>query len=331
MMTSPGFDGGWDNNVSSKGTMEAVLALEDASTSPSHDPRGQSTTNHTIQLSCDEECQLGATFLMPVSECIAHMAPNTATEDALLDLYTTLSRAGAQLYLFDEIIAFIEWHVSTTFQKGNTLPCKATLIKQMADKHSVPPPDSVPVDAKKMLLLYKSGCLNKLCRNTFLTPSCLAIKAIWSMLVIPWENTSPPIQMAKKCLPASYWYNKTWDENVTDPNTQFLLCLKAYIDKTGKSAGLTSYCGKPFLLSALHLKKSVQEQWGAWLGQAYLPDLEAGSSAKKKKYSHSNKTCGRTNCNYHKVMEAVLQGVHAAQQRGGGSQLMCRWVTSCAD
>jgi hypothetical protein len=80
---------------------------------------------------------------------------------------------------------------------------------------------------------------------------------------------------------ASYWYSKTWDENITNPNTQFLLCLKAYVDKTGRSAGLTSYCGEPFLLSALHLKKSVQEHSGAWLVQSYLPNLEAGSSTKK--------------------------------------------------
>jgi hypothetical protein len=54
MTTSPGFDGGWDNDMSLKGTMEAILALEDASTSPSHDPHGQSTTR-TIQPSSDEE------------------------------------------------------------------------------------------------------------------------------------------------------------------------------------------------------------------------------------------------------------------------------------
>jgi hypothetical protein len=65
------------------------------------------------------------------------------------------------------------------------------------------------------------------------------------------------------------------------------------------------------------VKKSVWEHSGAWLVQAYFPDLEAGSSAKKKKYSHSHNTHGRTTCNYHKVMEAVLQGVHAAQQNGG--------------
>jgi hypothetical protein len=38
MMTSPSFNGGRDNALSSKGTMEAVLAPEDAATSPSHNP-----------------------------------------------------------------------------------------------------------------------------------------------------------------------------------------------------------------------------------------------------------------------------------------------------
>jgi hypothetical protein len=70
------------------------------------------------------------------------MAPDTTTEDALLELYMTLSRAGVQLYIFNEIIA---WHVGTKFQKGDTLRSWATLIKRMGDKHSVPLPDSMPV------------------------------------------------------------------------------------------------------------------------------------------------------------------------------------------
>jgi hypothetical protein len=40
---------------------------------------------------------------------------------------------------------------------------------------------------------------------------------------------------------ASYWYSKTWDKNITNPNTQFVLCLEAYVDKTGKSARLFSF------------------------------------------------------------------------------------------
>jgi hypothetical protein len=84
---------------------------------------------------------------------------------------------------------------------------------------------------------------------------------------------------------ASYWYSNTYNKYITDPDTQFLLCLEAYMDKTAKNAGLTSYAGEPFLLSALHLKKSLRDHSSAWFVQAYLPDLESGSSVKKKHYS----------------------------------------------
>jgi hypothetical protein len=232
MTTSPSFNGGWDNDMSSKGTMEAVLAPEDTSTSPSHDPHGQSTTNHTIHPSSDKECQLGATFLMPIGECIAHMAPNTATEDALLELlYMTLSRAGVQLYLFDESVAFIEWRVSTTFQKGDTLPRWATLIKQIADKHSVPPPDSVPVSLEINANGVDEYCQ---CQEDVVTVQVWLFKQIMQEYLLdhflfgnqsnlvnicnPWVKYISSDLDDKEML-ASYWYSKTWDKNITNPNT----------------------------------------------------------------------------------------------------------------
>jgi hypothetical protein len=193
----------------------------------------------------------------------------------------------------------------------------------MADKHSVPSPDSAPVT-----LEIKANGIDDYhqCQDNVVTVQVWLFKQIMQEYLLdpflfgnesnlvnagnPWGKFISSDPDDKEML-ASYWYSKTWDENITNPNTQFLLCLEAYVDKTGRSAGLTSYCGEPFLLSALHLKKSVQAHLGAWLLQAYLPDLEAGSSAKKKKYSHSHNTCGRTNRNYHKVMEAVFQGVCA--------------------
>jgi hypothetical protein len=50
--------------------------------------------------------------------------------------------------------------------------------------------------------------------------------------------------------------------------------------------------------------------------QAYLPDLEAGLSTKKQQYSHRYLTRGMPNHNYHKIMDAVLQGILAIQKRG---------------
>jgi hypothetical protein len=116
---------------------------------------------------------------------------------------------------------------------------------------------------------------------------------------------------------ASYWYSKTYDEYITDPDIQFLLCLEAYINKTAKNAGLTSYADEPFLVSELHLKKPLREHSSAWFVQAYLPNLELGLSAKKKQYSHRYLTRGMSNHNYHKIMDAVLEGIVTAQKKGG--------------
>jgi hypothetical protein len=72
----------------------------------------------------------------------------------------------------------------------------------------------------------------------------------------------------------SYWNSKNYDAYITDPNTQFFLCLEVYMDKTAKNAALTNYAGELFLLSALHRKKSLREHLSAWFVQVYPPNLE---------------------------------------------------------
>jgi hypothetical protein len=95
-----------------------------------------------------------------------------------------------------------------------------------------------------------------------------------------------------------------------------------YVDKIAKNAGLTSYAGEPFLLSALHLKKSLMEHSSAWLVPFYLPNLESGLSTKKKQHSHRYLTRGMSNRNYHKIMDAVLEGILATQKKGGFKAFM---------
>jgi hypothetical protein len=88
---------------------------------------------------------------------------------------------------------------------------------------------------------------------------------------------------------------------------------------------LTSYAGEPFLLSVLHLNKPLREHSSAWILQAYLLNLEADLSTKKQQYSHRYLTRGMSNCNYDKIMDAVLQGILAIQKRGG-LKLLSRWA-----
>jgi hypothetical protein len=172
----------------------------------------------------------------------------------------------------------------------------------MADKYSVPPPDSMPVTLKidangiddyhqcqGNVVTVQVWPFEKIMQGYLLDPFLFGNESNLVNAGNPWGKYISFDPDDKEML-ASYWYSKTWDKNITNPNTQFLLCLEAYVNKTGRSAGLTSYCGEPFLLSALHLKRSVWEHSGAWLVQAYLPDLEAGSSAKKRKLSQPQHT-----------------------------------------
>jgi hypothetical protein len=88
---------------------------------------------------------LGTAISLPVDDVLARISPNTPVEDALLDLYLMLSEAGSPLYLFDEVVGFVEKHAGRTFEKGVTLPRRETLIKQMQQQHNVPPPVPIPV------------------------------------------------------------------------------------------------------------------------------------------------------------------------------------------
>jgi hypothetical protein len=67
-----------------------------------------------------------------------------------------------------------------------------------------------------------------------------------------------------------------------NPDTDFLLPIKIYINKTGKTAGITSACGEPVLVLMPLLKKWVREQPFAWQVLMFIPYLENASSAKKR-------------------------------------------------
>jgi hypothetical protein len=62
----------------------------------------------------------------------------------------------------------------------------------------------------------------------------------------------------------SYWYCKTYDEWISDPQTEFLFPIEVYVNKTGKTAGLQSYCGEPMTWSAPLLNQSIRQSDEAW-------------------------------------------------------------------
>jgi hypothetical protein len=116
---------------------------------------------------------------------------------------------------------------------------------------------------------------------------------------------------------ASRHYSDTYDMMVDDPTKDFLLPFEIYIDKTGKKAGITSACGEPMLFLMLLLKKSVREQADAWEVIVFLPDLEKGSSAKKRQESQCELEKGRGYHNYHRCLAKGLESVQWVMDKGG--------------
>jgi hypothetical protein len=113
-------------DLHSRGSISAVHELEAAAygnhglpppaAEPLPPPAGSTQAS-------DKTVPLGTALSLPVDDVLARMSPNTPTEDVLLDLYLMLSKAGSPLYIFDEIVGFVEKHAKHTFQKGVTLPC----------------------------------------------------------------------------------------------------------------------------------------------------------------------------------------------------------------
>jgi hypothetical protein len=114
----------------SRGSISAVHELEVAAYGSHGQPpplAERPSPPNSFTQALNKTVQLGTAISLPVDDVLARTSPKTTTEDALLDLYLMLSKAGSPLYLFDDIVGFVEKHAGHTFHKGVTLPHQETL------------------------------------------------------------------------------------------------------------------------------------------------------------------------------------------------------------
>lgn len=116
----PSIDNNQEEDHSSIGTMEAVLQQQENPPNLSQSLQNNQHSYLPVSLTAYDS-PLGSTHVMPVADCVACMTPNTDVQDALLDLFLILAKAGSPLGLYDTVVAFIECHAGTTFEKGCTL------------------------------------------------------------------------------------------------------------------------------------------------------------------------------------------------------------------
>jgi hypothetical protein len=140
---------------------------------------------------------------------------------------------------------------------------------------------------------------------------------------VPFGKHPGPTDGSDRELLDSYWYCKTYDEQISDPETEFLFPIEVYVNKTGKTAGLQSYCGEPMTWSTPLLNQSIHQSDKAWRAMGYIPDLEVSPSTKKKKANGANMTKGRSLRNYHQVLDAVLFSLIDCQEARGFDAYVC--------
>jgi hypothetical protein len=114
---------------------------------------------------------------------------------------------------------------------------------------------------------------------------------------------------------ASRHYSQSYDlciDDVDGPPRQLFFAFDIYLDKSGKTAGITSSCGEPILITTLLLKSSVREDPSSWCLLGFIADLEKTSSAKKKQEAQRKRGKGRNQCNYHKCLRQILEPIQCS-------------------
>jgi hypothetical protein len=118
---------------------------------------------------------------------------------------------------------------------------------------------------------------------------------------------------------ASRHYSQSYDLCINDvdgPPRQLFFPFDIYLDKSGKTARITSSFGEPVLMTTLLLKSSVREDPSSWCLLGFIPDLEKTSSAKKNQEAQRKHEKGRNQCNYHKCLRQILEPIqHSMVQR----------------
>ena len=266
---------------------------------------------------------------MPLEKALDSL-PHLSKEDtALVGLYKILHDAQSPQYLFNDVVSFIEKHNGTTFKVGQPLDRRKTLLKRMHDTFKLPKPEAVQVALETGT---EDQVLRRQNRHDSVTVMRWDVEQVIAAFLMDAnlfgyrENlvnrTTPfakyaPSEASDKELLASQWYSDTYEEKISNPSEEFLFPLQLYVDKTGKSAALGSYCGEPLIMSSPILTLSVREHYTAWRVLGYLTDLDKSSSAKKTQQSGRKWEKGRSLRNYHSMLSAILQSLVRIQEQGG--------------
>lgn len=237
-------------------------------------------------------------------------------ELALLELHHLLTKAGAPLYLFDEITRWCK-RSKDCFQ-NRRVPSRQCFMKSMSEK----------VYGKKMTKwlqpkqvphLLPSGKRTSITCFSFL--GNLASLLMNSDIMQPQNlllNEDNPCQAPKdshflKDLDSGWWFKETWDEVCTGPN-EILMPIVFFLDG-GKVTERLSV--EPLTFTIGWLKREIRNKASSWRTIGYIESYrdESELDEEKGKKNLSSKT--KLN-DYHSQLDILLREFKLLQGKDSG-------------
>ena len=243
-----------------------------------------------------------------------------------------LTRAELSLKMFDIVVAFIEKHNGRTFPQNQILKCRDALLEDLRKLFPTPEAEAIPVAMEtgnedlapegyqripRHTVMVQRWPIAKLLQDYLLDLQLFGNKLNLVNVQDPFGKYVPQNPDTDRELLAGQWYSRTWDAKIADPAKEFLLVLELYLDKTGRTASLKSYCGEPVIMSTPLLNQACRQNARAWRLLGLIEDLDTYSSAKKSQQSGRKKEKGRTMRDYHNILRVILQELIGIQQDGG--------------
>ena len=134
-------------------------------------------------------------------------------------------------------------------------------------------------------------------------------------IVERWEPYRPPdVQENLDEVFNGRWYQETVRVECTnrDGKQLFFMPITIYVDKTGTDA-FQRHGVEPVVFTTPLIRRHVRNNPKAWRVLGFIPDLEAKSSAVKKKSTQSKRLMGMSCRNYHKCLSVVLESFSKCQ------------------
>jgi Plavaka transposase len=216
----------------------------------------------------------------------------SGTDRAMIQIYQYAMQQGTSLGFIDNLFGMIRKFSKENGFDVHKAPLRQTFLKRLRRKMVVatPLPTCVDVPLSRSCLpkfLFLEQLQDLMSSSEFTSTSNLVVNI----------HKEPSCWFGKYVTPAGQeqlevhsgsWYNRTYDELITNPHLDLLMPIIFYIDKTGTDV-MQRFPLEPLMFSTTLLKREIREKASAWRHLGFVPPCDdAAATAESSMQSFHN-------------------------------------------